>query len=195
MGALWLLVCRGYLGIEGSNINPLRLCNLTRDEQVTLMSLWTIFRSPLMYGGDLQHPDAFSLALITNAEALNITDHSTNNAYLVSNSSTAVWRADSAAHSSDGRSYFTVHNLSDEPQSIAVELQQLRGQQKGAVCTLRDVWQRQDIGTLTNSRTFTLRPHASGLYALHSCANSTSTTTTTARSTLPRAPRRASRLA
>ena len=165
-------MCSGYLGIEGSNINPLRLCNLTHDEQYTLMSLWSIFRSPLMYGGDLQHPDQFSLGLITNREALNVTDHSTHNTYLISNDTTAVWRADSASYGSDGRSYFTVHNLSDMPLNLSLSLQQLRGQQKATSCTLRDIWQLQDVGAFSDSRIFSLRPHGSGLYALHSCISS-----------------------
>ena len=158
----------GWLGIEGSNIQPLRLCNLTTDEQQTLMSLWTIFRSPLMYGGDLQHPDAASLALITNTEALRITDASINNAFVVSNATTAVWRADSVDWRTDGLSYFTVHNLMDAPQNVAVSVESVRGVQKAARCTLRDVWAKRDLGAFT-AQSFTLRPHASGLYALHNC--------------------------
>ena len=171
----------GWLGIEGSNINPLRRCNLTEDEQVTLMSLWTIFRSPLIYGGDLQHPDAFSLGLITNPEALSISDHSTNTSFLVSNATTAVWRSDSDAWQTDGRSYFSVHNLQDSAQDVAVAVAQLRGAQQGSSCTLRDVWARKDIAEAVDRRTFSLRPHASGLYALHSCttAHTALTTATT----------------
>jgi alpha-galactosidase len=162
----------------------MRRCNLTEDEQVTLMSLWTIFRSPLMYGGDLQHPDPFSLSLITNAEALNVTDASTNTAFVVSNATTAIWRSDSATWQQDGVSYFTVHNLRDDQQQVTVTVQQLRGGQKGNSCTVRDIWAQKDIAQAVTNKTFDLRPHASGLYALHSCtqqaasAHSTHTTTT-----------------
>ena len=115
------------------------------------MSLWTIFRSPLMYGGDLQHPDNFSLALITNVEALNITDHSIHTAFIVSNDSQAVWRSDSEAWQQDGRSYFTVHNILDVDQAVTVTLAELRGVQKGSGCVLRDIWMRQDIGQITTA--------------------------------------------
>src|SRR4051812_41142367 len=40
----------------------------THEEQYTLMSLWTIARSPLMLGGDLPRNDEFTLKLITNDE-------------------------------------------------------------------------------------------------------------------------------
>jgi alpha-galactosidase len=34
------------------------------------MTLWSVFRSLLMFGGDLPSNDAFTLDLITNAEVL-----------------------------------------------------------------------------------------------------------------------------
>jgi len=43
--------------------------HFTRDEQYTLMTLWSICRSPLIYGGDLPQTDPFTLALITNDES------------------------------------------------------------------------------------------------------------------------------
>ena len=165
----------GYIGIEARNISPLRMCNLTKEEQQTLMSLWTIFGSPLIYGGDLQHPDPFSLALITNTEALHITDHSTNNDFLPRpDNSTAVWRADSEQWQVDGISYFTVHNLLDTEQKVALTLTQLRGGQKAASqCIVHDVGIRADVGAFTSTQSFTLRPHASILYSLHNCTSST----------------------
>ncbi|MBI1782633.1 MAG: glycoside hydrolase family 27 protein, partial [Sphingobacteriales bacterium] len=42
----------GHIGIRaerGAN----RMSHFTKDEQITLMTLWCIFRSPLMFGGDL----------------------------------------------------------------------------------------------------------------------------------------------
>ena len=132
------------------------------------MSLWTIFRSPLMYGGDLQHMDAASSALISNKEALRITDHSTNNNFTSSTPLQAVWRADSEGWQQDGLSYFTVHNLQDSQQNVTVSTSSVRGQQSGTNCQLRDVWQQKDVGS-GSSFTFTLRTHASGLYALHDC--------------------------
>ena len=163
----------GWLGVEGDNHPPRRLCNLTHDEQQTLMSLWTIFRSPLMYGGDLQHPDAFSLGLLTNPEALAITDNSTNTDYVLSGPTLAVWRSDDSAWQQSGVSYFSVHNIGDEPlNGLSLSTAQLRGKQSGVSCTLRDVWARSDVQHGAHL-TVTLRPHQSGLYSLHSCDGAT----------------------
>ena len=160
----------GWLGVEGVNEPPLRWCNLTADEQQSLMSLWTIFRSPLMYGGDLQHPDPLSLGLITNVEALAITDRSTNTECLRSDPSLAMWRSDAADWQQSGISYFSLHNIDDSPLLFyLLSTADVRGQQTAGSCTLRDIWARQDIQHGTNF-SFSLRPHQSGLYSLHSCS-------------------------
>ena len=49
----------------------------TLDEQQTVMTLWSIFRSPLIFGGDLPSNDAATTALITNEEVLEVNQHST----------------------------------------------------------------------------------------------------------------------
>jgi alpha-galactosidase len=51
----------------------------TRDEQVTLMNLMAIFRSPLMMGGNLLDNDEWTLSLLTNKNMIYVNQHSTNN--------------------------------------------------------------------------------------------------------------------
>lgn len=43
---------------------------LTHDEQLTLMTLWSVARSPMMFGGHLPDNDDFTLSLMTNDEVL-----------------------------------------------------------------------------------------------------------------------------
>jgi len=159
----------GYIGIEGVNQPPQRMCRLTMDEQYTLLSLWMIFRAPLMYGGDLTHPDPFSLGLITNTEALTINSNSMNNKNVYSNSTTSLWRADSDQWQTDGISYFSITNLSDNPVTLPVTTAQVRGEQAAGTCNIRDIWGRQDVGT---GSTFNIKLplHGSGLYSLRECS-------------------------
>ena len=42
--------------------------HFTHDEQKILMTLWCIFRSPLMFGGDLRENDEFTLSLLTSLQ-------------------------------------------------------------------------------------------------------------------------------
>lgn len=49
-----------------------RMSNFTHDEHYTLMTLWGIFGSPLMIGGNLPENDDFTLSLLNNAEYMNM---------------------------------------------------------------------------------------------------------------------------
>ena len=59
----------GRISIRGERGED-RMTRLTRDEQYTLMTLFAIFKSPLMFGGDLPSNDDFTLSLLTNREVL-----------------------------------------------------------------------------------------------------------------------------
>lgn len=48
--------------------DPGRRTRLTQHEQVSMMTLWGICRSPLFFGGEMTRNDAFTLSLLKNAE-------------------------------------------------------------------------------------------------------------------------------
>jgi alpha-galactosidase len=83
----------GRIGIRAERGNN-RMSQLTKDEQYTLMSLFLICRSPLMFGGHLPDNDAFTYQLITNEEALAILQKSQNNRLLFNNGEKIAWMAD-----------------------------------------------------------------------------------------------------
>ncbi|KAH6771232.1 Melibiase family protein [Perilla frutescens var. hirtella] len=69
----------GWLTDPGSNEGPHRQCNLSLDEQRTQMTLWSIAKSPLMFGGDVRQLDEATFSLITNPTLLEINAFSSNN--------------------------------------------------------------------------------------------------------------------
>ncbi|XP_048132940.1 alpha-galactosidase A-like [Rhodamnia argentea] len=69
----------GYLTDPGSNEGPHRTCRLTIQEQRTQVTLWSIAKSPLMFGGDLRNIDDTTFGLITNPTLLEINSYSSNN--------------------------------------------------------------------------------------------------------------------
>jgi hypothetical protein len=71
-----------------------RTTRLTRDEQVTLMTLWSITRSPLMHGGDLTRTDEFTRSLLTNSEVLGVNQQSSGNRPLFDREGLIAWVAD-----------------------------------------------------------------------------------------------------
>lgn len=71
-----------------------RPTNFTKNEQYTLMSLWAIGRSPLIFGGDMTKLDNFTKEMLTNPEMLKVNQHSTNNRQLSREKNLIVWTAD-----------------------------------------------------------------------------------------------------
>ena len=69
----------------------------TKDEEYTLMTLWSIFKSPLMFGGNLPDNDPFTLSLLTNKNVLKVLNESTNNKPLFTDKDKAAWIADDSS--------------------------------------------------------------------------------------------------
>lgn len=83
----------GHIAIRGER-GVDRQTNFTQDEQYTLMSLWSIFKSPLMFGGHLPDNSTFTNSLITNAEILDVHKNSVNNRQLFNQNDQIAWTAD-----------------------------------------------------------------------------------------------------
>lgn len=66
----------------------------SREEQVTLMTLFCMVRAPLMFGGHMPWNDEWTLSLITNDEVLAIDHNSRNNRQLSRQDDLVAWTAD-----------------------------------------------------------------------------------------------------
>jgi hypothetical protein len=130
----------------------------TADEQRTMMTLWSIFRSPLIFGGDLPSCDPFTLSLITNPEVLAVNQHSKNNRPVLTKGDFQVWTAD-APDSRDA--YVAVFNLGDTEQCLDATWHDVGLKMEGYA--IRDLWTRQDLGPAPRLNK-ALAPHASALF-------------------------------
>jgi len=81
------LAIRGERGVDRQSL-------FTQDEQYTLMTLWSIFKSPLMFGGNLPDNSAFTKSLITNEEVLDMHHYSVNNRQFFNTDDQIGWTAD-----------------------------------------------------------------------------------------------------
>nr|WP_319399054.1 NPCBM/NEW2 domain-containing protein [uncultured Carboxylicivirga sp.] len=70
-----------------------RYTNFTKDEQYSLMTLWSMFKSPLMFGGNLPDNDQFTNDLITNEEVLYVNKYSENNRQYKADDNITIWTA------------------------------------------------------------------------------------------------------
>ncbi|MHA6247154.1 NPCBM/NEW2 domain-containing protein [Pontibacter sp. CAU 1760] len=104
----------GRLSIRGERGDD-RMTAFTKDEQYTLMTLWSIFKSPLMFGGDLPSNDAFTNELLTNKEVLKVLNTSTNNRELFRTDEQAAWIADDPK---TGDKYLALFNIADQVEAL-----------------------------------------------------------------------------
>ena len=131
---------------------------LTRDEQRTLMTLWCIFRSPLIMGGDLPSCDDWTKSLLTNAEVLAADQHSNENQAVINSGDTAVW----TARPSNGVGYYVaVFNIGDQDRTIEYDWKELG--LPSATYKPRDLWESKNLDP-SNKLRVTLKAHASILY-------------------------------
>ncbi len=131
---------------------------LTPDEQRTVMTLWSIFRSPLIVGGDLPTLDPATLALLTNPEVLAVDQGGMAPSQVLERPGLRAWRS---AIPGSGDRYVAVFNLDSLPRHVDLGWQDL-GIGPGTY-PVRDLWARRDLGA-TDSLRVDLAPHASALY-------------------------------
>ena len=105
----------GKIGIRGE-VGRERYTHFTQDEQRTLISLWCIFRSPLMFGGDLSQADDFTLRLLCNRQVLEICRCSTGNRQVLAAGDIVVWVAE---HPEKGLRYTAIFNLGENSVDVA----------------------------------------------------------------------------
>lgn len=147
----------GRIGIRAERGDD-RASLFTHDEQQTVMTLWSIFRSPLMFGGDLPSNDAFTLALITNPEVLAVNQSSAGGHQSYHQGDTIAWTADAPTGSAK---YVAVFNLGDAGQDVELSWSDVGIPAKHA--KIRDLWTHKDLGK-QNHLQVSLAPHASVLY-------------------------------
>ena len=135
------------------------MSRLTQEEQYSLMSLFTIFRSPLMFGGDLPSNDGFTLSLLTNKEVLRMHKETTDVQQLFQeNNKVAITSRNPKTH----EVYLALFNIDDEKdQKITVNLKDLG---LNGDCNVVNLWTGESLGVVSNEFYQKFAPHASGLY-------------------------------
>src|SRR6185437_13686935 len=155
--------------------------HFTNDEEITLMSLWSIARSPLILGGNLPRNDDFTLSLLTNDEVIAVNQNSANNHQLYRTNSRVAWVADVPASRDK---YIAVFNISPAPEPrrraaaaetpetalakamakqpahISVSLKDLgiKGRAK-----VRDLWAHKNLGSFKDQIEVTVPSHGAAL--------------------------------
>lgn len=94
----------------------------TEDEQYTMLTLWSIFRSPLMIGGELPKTDSFTLSLLTNTDILKMHKNSRHAHQLWRKEIDGVEHILWVAQNAEGGTYLAVFNAGDRDSVIDIPL-------------------------------------------------------------------------
>ncbi|HTJ67141.1 MAG TPA: glycoside hydrolase family 27 protein [Actinospica sp.] len=149
----------GRIGIRAERGED-RLCRLTRAEQISLLTLWLISRSPLMMGGDLPTSPAETIDLLTNDEALAVLWHGTGNREVLREDDRVLW----TARDTDGTTrYAAVFSLAPAERTLRIPLGDIGALPDDHVTEL---WTRTDVPHDRNHLRIDLPPHGAALYRL-----------------------------
>ncbi len=134
----------------------------TQDEQVTMLILWSIFRSPLMIGGEMTKFDDFTMGLVTNKEILKMHKNSRN--------SHQVWRKEIngtehilwTSTDCEGGVYIAIFNTGDSGSSITLNLEDVEIN----TADVLELWSGEEIAKGVSSINVKLPSHGAKAYHL-----------------------------
>ncbi len=127
---------------------------LSKTEQITHLTMWSMLAAPLLIGCDMTKLDPFTLAVLTNDEVLEVDqDPLGKAATLVSeNGDALVW----SRPLEDGTVAVALFNRAGAKMEVGVKWSELglSGSQPA-----RDLWLRKDLGNFDGSFTAAVDPH------------------------------------
>jgi len=143
-----------------------RTTHFTPDEQRTVMTLWSIARSPLIMGGDLTKLDAATRSLLTNDEVIAVDQRSRGGHELFNRDGQVAWAADVPGC---GDKYVALFNVRDRVATdrpglpVAVRFADLG---LAGRCSVRDLWEKRNLGEFAGEFAPVIAWHAAGLYQI-----------------------------
>lgn len=139
--------------------------NFTKDEQVTMMTLWCVFGSPLMIGAELTLLDDWTLDLLTRKDILRLVSNDYVGQQLEKNEDHAVW---SCRNRETGEKFIALFNFGDAEQEIECDLKEVEQFADAAVdarCA-KELWSRQETAIHENVLKDTVPSHGAKLFEL-----------------------------
>lgn len=149
------------IGYIKQDYSPDITTQFTKDEQVTMLTLWSIFRSPLIIGGEMTKFDDFTMSLLTNEGILKMHRNARHSHQVwrreMNGSEIVLWTAADA----EGCQYAALFNIGENSADISVPLTEL------------EIYEAKDITELWSNEAFhadnisaDLAPHSARAYYL-----------------------------
>ncbi|NLY48715.1 MAG: glycoside hydrolase family 27 protein [Clostridiales bacterium] len=150
------------LGYIGKGFNDERYTRFTKDEQITMMTLWCIFRSPLMVGAELTKLDDWTLKLLTNKKVLRLISRSAGARQVMRDKNQAVWLS---RDTEKDVLYLALFNLSDNERMVGISSCEI-GLDTFMGHTLEELWTGEIMQGKEDTFKTAIPPHGARLYAI-----------------------------
>jgi alpha-galactosidase len=137
-----------------------RWTRLTRAEQVTLMTLWCIFRSPLMLGCELSSNDDWTQSLLTNDEVLGVLRRSRKARQVFADDQFVVWVADG---DEEVAGYVAAFNLGVATAAVTIRLASAMFPERASI---RDLWSHEELGVFERQVNVEVPSHGARLLSV-----------------------------
>ncbi len=140
-----------------------RYTRFTHDEQITMMTLWGIFRSPLMIGAEMRDNDEFTLSLLTNAELIDMLKNSYGAKQLsrneVDGKGEVIWV-------SKGKNckYVALFNTDDAEREITFDVTDIA--LEGPEYSVWDMWSHAQFAETNGSFSAKVNSHGARLFKI-----------------------------
>ena len=134
-----------------------RISRLTPDEQITMMTLWCVFRSPLMLGCDVRALDTWTRALVTNREVLQMCQTAEGAREVLRREGVIVW----AANGGPATRYLAVFNTGNASTTVDLSLSALA---VAGATAVSDLWSHRNEGAHDGHLTVEVPGHGARLF-------------------------------
>lgn len=155
------------LGRIGKHFGQERDTHLTKDEQITMLTLWCVFGSPLMLGAELTLLDPWTLSLLQNEELLRLENGRFISRQILRDPDQCIW---AAVDPQSGEYYIALFNLSEREQTLRADYEMCIRRFpdwyfREKALRMKDVWTGQWVCTENGYVTTDVKPH--GAVLLH----------------------------
>jgi hypothetical protein len=150
----------GWNDLDSLDVGNGAMDGLTKAERQSYMTLWAINKAPLYTGDDLTKLDSYGVSLLTNQEVIAVDQNDSPVARPVTPvGDQQVW----AAKNSDGSYTVALFNLGASPAAVTANWASFGFTGNASV---RDLWNKENLGAYKNKITEALPAHGSRLFTV-----------------------------
>jgi hypothetical protein len=150
------------IGAVRQHDGPENWTHFTEDEQITMLTLWSIMRSPLMIGAEMTKFDEFTKKLVTNKNILTMHKNSRNAHQVWRKSIDGVEHILWTATDCEGGNYIAIFNVGEKDSCITLDLQDVELYDNYDICEL---WSGKSENSISQIQV-SLKSHGAKAYKI-----------------------------